>query len=157
MEISELNNEMYYQLNEMASIYNGDALSIIVNPDSTRNHYTVEYFKAFHGKSFRKATDICRIKFRTPEYIIHKSGRENFKLNTRDKKELLRIFNLPSEIYDNYTMWQDCIMQFNHEAYHISFKECIKLTQEYLDTLEENNPMKKYLPIDLPMPNYMEL
>ena len=156
-EVQNLNRELYVQLNEMATIFNSNKLSVIVSTDDTRNFYNEEYFKVFHGSSFRKATDIARIKFRASSYIIHKSDKENFKLNSKDKKELTRIFNLPSEMYDGYTIWQDCIMQFNHEAYHIPFKQCLQLTQEYLNTLENDNPVKKYLPIDLPMPNYMEL
>ena len=155
--IEKINEELYYQLNEMATIFTGTKMSVIVNPDPGRNHYKVEYFKAFHGDSFRKATDIARIRFRDPGYEIHNSGKENFKLNSKDRKELIRILTLPSDMYDNYTMWQDCIMQFNHEAYHISFKQCLKLTQSYLDTLDDKDPIKKYLPIDLPMPNYLEL
>lgn len=79
-KVEKLNEELLIALNEMATVFTSDKLSVIVNPDSTRNLYNVEYFKVFHGNSFRKATDLPRIKFRTPEYENHnnEAGKKRF-------------------------------------------------------------------------------
>lgn len=157
--IEQINEELSIVLNEMATVYSGNKLSVIVNPDDGRNLKNIEYYKVFHGSSFKKAEDLTRIRFRTPEYETHnnEAGKKNFKLNSKDKKELNRIFSLPSELYDGYTMWQDTIMQFNHEAYHIPIKDCKNLTQEVIDSLPNDDVRKNCLPIDLPMPDYKAL
>lgn len=159
MSIQKINEELNLILNEMATVYTGDKLSIIVNPDSTRNLQNIEYFKVFHGSSFRKSKDLIRIRFRSADYEKHsnEAGKKDFKLNAKDKKELNRILNLPSDLYDGYTMWQDVIMQFNHEAYHIPLKDCKELTQSVIDSLPDDDIRKKCIPIDLPITDYSTL
>lgn len=90
MNTYEINEELTIILNEMAPTYSGDRLSIIVNPDDGRNLQNIEYFKVFHGRSFRKAQDLARIRFRTPEYEHHRNeaGKRDFKLNSKDKKRI---------------------------------------------------------------------
>lgn len=158
-QMHTITEELQIVLNEMATTYSGEKLSVIVNPDDGRNLQNIEYFKVFHGPSFRKATDLARIRFRIPQYENHKTeaGKKNFKLNSKDKKELQRIFTQPSELYDGYTIWQDTIMQFNHEAYHIPLKECKNLTQEVIDSLREDNIRKRCIPVDLPLTDYSTL
>lgn len=158
-EVKQLNEELQIILNEMTTTYTGEKLSVIVNPDDSRNLFNNEYFKVFHGSSFRKAKDLTRIRFRKAEYEIHKNeaGKKNFKLNSKDKKELQRIFQEPSELYEGYTIWQDTIMQFNHEAYHIPLKECKNLTQEVIDKLTESDIRKRCIPVDLPLTDYSTL
>lgn len=158
MDIQQLNEELQI-LNEMATTYSGDKLSVIVNPDDTRNLQYIEYFKVFHGSSFRKAKDLTRIRFRFPQYEEHnnEAGKLNFKLNAKDKKELKRIFESPSELYENMTIWQDTIMQFNHEAYHIPLKECKTLTTEIIENLPDTDIRKKCIPVDLPLTDYSKL
>lgn len=63
-EVKQLNEELQIILNEMAITYTGETLSVIVNPDDSRNLFNNEYFKVFHGSSFRKAKDLTRIRFR---------------------------------------------------------------------------------------------
>lgn len=159
MNTQQINEELTIILNEMATTYSGDKLSIIVNPDDGRNLQNVQYFKVFHGRSFRKVQDLARIRFRTPEYEHHRNeaGKKDFKLNSKDKKELMRILQSPSELYDGYTIWQDTIMQFNHEAYHIPLKDCKNLTQEVINSLTNNDIRKKCLPVDLPLTDYTKL
>ena len=159
MNTQQINEELTIILNEMATTYSGDKLSIIVNPDDGRNLQNVEYFKVFHGRSFRKAQDLARIRFRTPEYEHYRNeaDKKDFKLNSKDKKELMRILQSPSELYDGYTIWQDTIMQFNHEAYHIPLKDCKNLTQEVINSLANNDIRKKCLPVDLPLTDYIKL
>lgn len=158
-KVEKLNEELLIALNEMATVFTSDKLSVIVNPDSTRNLYNVEYFKVFHGNSFRKATDLARIKFRTAEYENHnnEAGKKDFKLNSKDKKDLMKILKSPSELYDGYTIWQDTIMQFNHEAYSIALKDCKNLTKQFIDSLPDTDIRKKCIPVDLPITDYTTL
>ena len=158
-QMHTITEELQIVLNEMATTYSGEKLSVIVNPDDGRNLQNIEYFKVFHGSSFRKVTDLARIRFRIPQYENDKNeaGKKNFKLNSKDKKELQRIFTQPSELYDGYTIWQDTIMQFNHEAYHIPLKECKNLTQEVIDSLKEDDIRKRCIPVDLPLTDYSTL
>ena len=43
--IEQINEELTNVLNEMATVYSGNKLSIIVNPDDSRNLKNIEYYK----------------------------------------------------------------------------------------------------------------
>lgn len=69
----------------------------------------------------------------------------------------MRILQNPSELYDGYTIWQDTIMQFNHEAYHVPLKDCKNLTKEVINSLHTDDIRKKCIPVDLPLTDYTKL
>ena len=69
--------------------------NISTNPDSTRNWYEEEYFKIYDNLSVSSAKKLARIKFRSPEYVIHTGS--NWELNSKEKKDLIKfsIFSSP--------------------------------------------------------------
>lgn len=163
MNIDELNEELRQAiaedyLYEFASIAKGDNNFIAVNPDPSRGWYKKEYFKAYNNDNARKADKVIRIKFRTPEYVYHKNkdGKKDWSLNSKEKKALIRLLQKPSK-FNNLSNWQYAILQFNLEAFDISFDDCLNLTTEEQSKMDKNNPKKYYLPIDLPMPDYNQL
>lgn len=165
MHIKKLNEEIQKLLNEevmyeMATVTYGNKQYISVNPDSSRGWYNEEYFKVYNSENYRAATGIARIKFRDASYTTHSNsdGKENWKLNSKDKKQLIKLLQSPSKKVKGITNWQYAILQFNLEAYaDANWDECLLLTIEEQSGINNKNPKKYWLPIDLPMPNYMEL
>ena len=145
-------------LYEFASIAKGNNNFIAVNPDPSRGWYGEEYFKVYNNDNAKKADKVIRIKFRSAEYVYHKNsdGKKDWNLNSKEKKTLIKLLQTPSK-FDNLSNWQYAILQFNLEAFDISYKDCLKLTMEEQSKMDENNPRKYYLPIDLPMPDYTKL
>lgn len=145
-------------LYEFASIAKGNNNFIAVNPDPSRGWYGEEYFKVYNNDNARKADKVIRIKFRSAEYVYHKNsdGKKDWNLNSKEKKTLIKLLQTPSK-FDNLSNWQYAILQFNLEAFDISYKDCLKLTMEEQSKMDENNPRKYYLPIDLAMPDYTKL
>lgn len=151
--LEDCNTELW----EMSLVARDEKSYIGVNPDSSRNFFNIEYFKIFNSPSFTKATKEARIKFRSPEYIVHKDRKENWVLNSKEKSHLMSLLEQPSKYEDSCTAWQYAIMQFNLEAYDIPHRETRNLTREFLYRLPDNDKRKKYLPFDLEMPDYSKL
>lgn len=131
--------------------------NISINPDATRNWYGEEYFKVYDNLSIGKAKKLARIKFRSPDYVIHYNS--NWVLNSKEKKDLINFLKEPNTLLDDIeNNWQYAIIMFNREAYlnEHKFKDLIITTNEQR-LLDKNDPRKYYLPIDLEMPNYLEL
>lgn len=146
-------------LYEFASIAKGNNNFIAVNPDSSRGWYNEEYFKVYNNDNARKADKVIRIKFRSAQYVYHKNsdGKQDWKLNSKERKQLIDLLNKQSKL-PGFTNWQYAIIQFNTEAYMDENPEIFKtLTIEKQENMDENNPQKYYLPIDLEMPDYTKL
>ena len=138
-------------IEEMATVYTDEVNKHVcqVNPD--RNRQGLEYFKLYNNVNWSKATKVARIEFRKPNYVLHtnKDGKENWKLNNREKIALIKALKMDSEDYPGYSNYQAAIIHFNREKGLSANK-----TKENLI-----NDLKypKFLPIDLPMPDYMKL
>ena len=158
MNIKEINE--LFDIYEMATVANSENSYIAVNPDSSRGWYNEEYFKLYDAQNARKATHIARIKFRKAEYTVHSNsdGKESFKLNTKQKKDLINLLNSKSKKETGLTVWQYAILQFNLEAIEYANREyCLSLTMEKQKQMPKDQPEKYWLPIDLPMPDYTKL
>ena len=135
-------------LNEMATVYRDKDKKQLcqVNPDKGRQ--CLEYFKLYDSDSFDKVTKIARISFREPKYVIHKNDRgfDDWKLNVTDKQNLKTLLEQQSDKYEGYTNFQAAIIDFNME-------KGLNVSQTK-ENFVENPKYPKYLPIDLPMPNY---
>lgn len=146
-----LNEEKFY---EMASVTKEGIPSIKIQADRGRNYFGIEYFKVYNQDSYDKATKATRISFREPVYISHNNpdGKQPWVLNAKERKLLISQMNKPSRLFKNsglnLKIWHDCIAHFNNEAYGIDFDDTLKIF---------SNSKTKYLPIDLPMPDYKEL
>lgn len=138
------------EINGMANVYRDpqSRFCIEVNPDKQR--VGNEYFKLYNAKQWKKATKIARIAFRQAKTIKHKDIFDDWILTNKEKKYLVDALQKHASMpYENYTNWQKAIILHNNEK-GLSMEE----------TLENKvNDLKypKYLPIDLPMPNYLEL
>lgn len=141
--------EIKEHLEEMATVFSDKTHNLLcqVNPDSGR--LGLEYFKIYNNFQWKTATKIARIEFRKPEYVIHTSNKENWVLNSHERKTLVKLLQMPSRLNNNFTNFQMAIIQFNLEK-----------GLDVDSTLEnkiDNLIYPDYLPIDLPIPNYLEL
>lgn len=131
--------------------------NISISLDADRNFYGIEYFKIYNNKSIKASTKMNRIRFREPKYEPHSGS--NWILNSKEKKDLIELLNASCEKTSGVkNNWQYAIRQFNMEAYPDYKTEAdLIITIEQQNKLDNKDPRKYYLPIDLPMPNYMEL
>ena len=152
-ESKQLNEDYIVEehIEEMATVFRDkDSKQLCqVNPD--RGRKGLEYFKLYNSDSYDTSNSIARISFREPKYINHKNsdGKENWILNSKQKKALVKALNLPSKKYKGYNNYQTAIIDFNNEK-----GLDIDLTEE---NLVDDLKYPDYLPIDLPMPDYMKL
>ena len=93
-------------------------MCVAVNPDRKRNLKNTEYFKVYNHIDPTKATKIARIKFRECEYVIHNNngGKKNWKLNSKERKQLMKILISPSKRFPNKRVWDELISNYNNEA-----------------------------------------
>lgn len=142
-------------INEMSTIVldKKNLMLIQVNPD--RGRQGLEYFKIYNSFSESKADKIARISFKEPKYVIHHNnhGKNLWTLNTKEKKSLMLLLQKKSDMLDTegniLTNWEKSIVQFNLE------KGLPKEDTE--ENFVSNQKFPKYLPIDLPMPDYEKL
>lgn len=114
-------------LTEMARIgFTDDMYEIYVNTDDPGNIPHFHYRKANQWDKFHTC-----IMISSAEYFHH-TGKEDV-LNTKQRKELQKFLEKPSEDFTNMSNFQTVIAMWN-----------------------SNNSNHK-LPMDTPMPNYLEL
>ena len=138
-----------------------------VSVDSATNRKGNPYFKSYAGPSRSRKTPAARISFLEPKYIIHykDSVKNQFKLNAGLKKILVQFFKSPHIKLDGKRMtnWQYAIIQYNVENIMMrdwGMGECLYFTQKWKrDHANEiaGTQAEHALPIDLPMPNYLNL
>lgn len=145
---------------EMATVVSTSDRYISVNPDSNLEWFNEEYFKVYNASNARKATKVARIKFRHPTYTIHSDmdRKINWILNSKEKQDLVKLFKEPSLKEPSLTNWEYAILQFNLEAFPEANRDyCLNLTIAKQNQMNDRDPQKYWLPIDLPIPDYTEL
>lgn len=145
------------EIDAMATVARDLTAGIIIQVNPVGYRIGNEYFKVFLGKGYRASNKLARISFWKPSYITGHTnyGKEVWVLNAQEKKALVRLLKAKSNTLSVdgsfvYTNWQKTIALFNEE-----------LDFTYADT-EANlmgtpNYNNRYLPFNLPMPNYLEL
>lgn len=107
-------------LTEFATVQRDNRFNmcVAVNPDRKRNLKNTEYFKVYNHIDPTKATKIARIKFREYEYVIHNNngGKKNWKLNSKERKQLMKILISPSKNFPDKRVWDELIRNYNNEA-----------------------------------------
>lgn len=107
-------------LTEFATVQRDNKFNmcLAVNPDNKRNLKGMEYFKVYNHIDPTKATKIARIKFRECEYVIHHNNgrKENWKLNSKERKQLVQILTSPSKNFPEKSVWDELIRNFNNES-----------------------------------------
>lgn len=141
-------------LDEMATIYKSKEYGILVavNPDSKRSG--LPYFKFFNSYDFNKATHVIRIMFKDTDYVVHNDSKKLWKLNTQDKKLLVKIMNQESKRYKGYTNWDAAKFDWNYEYLEEMLDIDSYFNGEY-DDVYESNP--GYIPSTLKMPDYTKI
>lgn len=81
-------------LTESPDIYQTGTFSIFVDPTETHN---TNYFKVYKGKGPDNNKGVCRIAVNRIEYVTGHSGPEEFTLNNKQKKELIRVLKQVSK------------------------------------------------------------
>lgn len=151
--IKQLNEELdeALQLNEMSMAWVDKKTNKCCWVENANTHNN-EYFKYFDSFSYRKADAVARISLKEPKYLDHKNfdGKNNWKLNNKEKKELIELMNEPSKVHEGLSNWQTTLVQYNFDNFWISPLETINNTFD-----KEKYP--KAFTLDTPMPNYMEL
>lgn len=140
-----------------------EEVGIQVNPDPL--HIGLPYFKYYNSSSYSNATKVARISIEGPYYVIHRNqdGKENWVLNTRERKLLHQILNERSSKYSGYTVWQAIILDYNNEKFENlsldEIKNCtVKNKKTWIKQYEGvNRFIDTIVPIDSPMPNYLNL
>ena len=141
-------------LEEMATIYKSKeyGVCVAVNPDSGRSGNP--YFKFFNNSDFRKANKIIRILFKKPDYVVHKDGKQLWKLNTKERKLLIQILKMESDSYEGISNWNAAKYDWNREYLEESLNIRKYFNGDY-DELYKDNP--GYVPSTLKMPDYSKL
>lgn len=88
---------------------------VVVNPDGNRRG-TV-YFKYCNSASYLKSTKVIRIMLDKCEYVFHKNekGKSTWKLNSKDKKNLVLFLNSASKSFKNATNYNLACYFWNRE------------------------------------------
>ena len=139
------------QINEMSMAWvnkNANTCCWIENPSGYQN----DYFKYYNSFSYRKADKVARISLIKPEYLEHTNydGKDNWVLNSKERKELIDFMNKPSKVHKGLTNWQTTLVQYNFDNFYIDPEDTINSTfniEEYPNAFD----------IKTPMPNYLEL
>lgn len=140
-------------LDEMATIYKSKeyGIGVSVNPDS---HRSGSYFKFYNNPDYRRATKLIRITFKRIDYLIHPDSKELWKLNSKDKKLLIKILKQESGQHDGYSNWDIAKYDWNCE-YLEEQLNMKKYFDGYYDEMYADNP--GYVPSTLKMPDYSKL
>ena len=154
--------EYVYAMANVFSDRNAE-VGIQVNPDPL--HVGLPYFKYYNSSSYSSATKIARISMTDPVYIIHRGndGKQNWILNTGERKALYNSLHTNSSKYPGYTVWQAVILDYNNEKFESlsleEIKTCtVKNKQEWIEQYKNvSRFIDTIVPIDSPIPNYLVL
>lgn len=121
--------------------------------------YNNQYFKLYNSYSNVKADKVARISLLNAKYLNHRNedGKENWILNNKEKKELIKILKDESEYENNITNWELTILTYNRDNFHISMGKYVtnNMSKEEYENIVSKT--KGALSLNLPMPDYMRL
>ena len=141
-------------LDEMASVCKSQEYGIMVAVTPDSNRVGVSYFKFLDAPSYGKAKREIRILFNSPDYVYHKDGKKLWKLNSSDKKTLIKILDAESDDFSGYTNWEIAKYMWNREYLEVSLNIEKYFNGEYDD---EYKDIQSYVPHDLKRPDYNKL
>ena len=114
MKFKRLNEEL---LQEMARIGYLDGYEIYIHTDDSGN---IPHFHIWDRNSKGEKFHTC-IQIKEPKYFHH-TGKENI-LNSKQKKDLYNLLQLPYRKNINITLWQHLIMSWNDNNSNILVDE----------------------------------
>jgi hypothetical protein len=118
------------------------------------NQHIHLYFKFFNSSDYKKATAVISILFNKPDYVYHKDGKQLWKLNSKEKKLLIKTLKEESGHFSGYTNWDIAKYDWNREY----FEEPLNMEKYFngdYDDIYKNEP--SYVPSTLKMPDYTKL
>ena len=149
------------QINEMSMAFHYkdrhvEVCAWVENPTPRDNRY----FKYYDSEYSNMAKKVSRIRIDRPEYVGGNHKERNIKkwvLSDKEKQYLVQILKSPSDDYPNLIKWQDILITYNRDNFHIKAEDTIKGN---INCNSRNPLLPDYIkpfPIDYPMPNYLEL
>lgn len=159
--LNEQIEEILQPLNEMSMAWSYkdrriDVCAWVENP-TTRDNL---YFKYYNSSFYNLADKVARIRLDKPEYVggTHSEGnKQKWILTKSEVKQLVSLLQMPSELHEGLTRWQDILITYNHDNFMLLPKDTINGN---LDKARRNPTMPDYIQpfnINYAMPNYMEL
>lgn len=123
----------------------------LVQVNHAESRQGLEYFKYFDSAGESSAKKMARIEYRKPEYVYHSHnrGKKIWKLNNKEKEQLMDMMHSKNIGDDRITNWQRAILQYNLEK-GLPENE----TRENLISSRNNLKHPDHLPFDLEMPDY---
>lgn len=141
-------------LEEMATIYKSKEYGIMVAVNTDSNRKGTAYFKFFNSSDYKKATAVIRILFNKPDYVYHKDGKQLWKLNSKEKKLLIKTLKEESGHFSGYANWDIAKYDWNREYFEDPLNMEKYFNGDY-DDIYKNEP--SYVPSTLKMPDYTKL
>lgn len=138
-------------LTEMSMAVTDKNSAIWVEAGSTRPKAN-RYFKYYNNISYQKANKVARISITKSEYIKHRNidSKDDWILTKSEKKKLVTLLNRPSEDFPEITNYQYIIAVYNRDNFYLSISRFIRGDYNKSDYPD-------LLPLNYPMPDYMEL
>lgn len=148
-------------LNEMSMAFHYkdryvEVCAWVENPTPRDNRY----FKYYNSEYNSTATKVARIRIDKPEYVGGTHKERNLKkwiLSNKEKQYLMKILTTPSNDYPGYTKWQDILITYNRDNFHLKAEDTINGN---LDKGTRNPTLPKHVVpfnINTPMPDYLQL
>lgn len=128
----------------------------VENPTPRDNRY----FKYYDSQFISSAKNVARIRIDKAEYVGGNHSERNLKkweLSKKEKQYLIDILNSPSNDYNGLTKWQDILITYNRDNFHIKAEDTI---QGNFNKCTRSPMLPKHVQpfsIDYPMPNYLDL
>ena len=150
--------EPMYEMSKAFSIKNRriDVCAWVENPMGANN----QYFKYYDCSTIPSATKVARIRLDRPEYVGGNHRERNLQkwiLTTKEKQELVDILMGPSDEFDGLNRWQDIIITYNKDNFNLTTRDILAGDFSRAQRDPKMSDKIQPLPLDYPMPNYMEL
>lgn len=110
--------DYFTSLDEMATVGWDERKGLLIQVNPSDCYIGGDYFKVFNATSEASASKVARINFANTLYTVHAKkwnrGKDNWWLNSREKKDLMAFLNAQNINHPQYTNWQYAILEFNN-------------------------------------------
>ena len=137
-------------LGEMSTVglQNKPPLIVEINPD--RRRVGNPYFKVYNMASYKKATHIARMHFLDTGMEYHRDAYKDWRLNSKDIKNIKEFLSNPHDDYPEYTNWQMACWLWNQEYGFIGPNNRRRFMNGKFDDQFKDHP--SYVPSNTPIP-----
>lgn len=164
----EIENEIITEIDELLEPVNEMSMAFhykdrhvevcawVENPTYRDNRY----FKYYNSAFVSSATKVARIRIDKAEYVGGNHKERNLTkwiLSNRELRELVEILQTPSDEHIGYTKWQDILITYNRDNFHLSAQDTIAGNLAKGVRSPELPSSVEPFPIDYPMPDYLNI